>query len=405
MGELYTAIHNKSFYVALFLIALVPLLAIETPRIIAFIPLIGLLFLGANLNKENMKPTKSDIAMFGFFTVFFVFMAAHSIWLSVSPDAMERIEKSVPLILGGALFLYLIRRTPEFNHEKFYKILMALCGAAAIFVIFETMQGAPVYRMVRGLGADDVVNNAVFNRGSVVIVTVFLTAFFLNTQKKTIYTAACFLPIAAMLFMIESQSAQLGFIFAMAFYFLFPMKWKFLWLALYAAICVYLLSFPFLLPNIYETIPAEFWQNEMLKKSYGAVRIEIWDFVSRKIQENPWTGFGLEFTRGYEDFDARQIYTNRNTILHPHNISLQFWIELGVIGILFLKAAIALSLMYFYHHKDVLVKRAGVTMLLTFLLLNSFSYGFWQSWWIGLMFVISGLILLVSNGRNDIKST
>jgi len=402
--ELYNNLQNKSFFVALFLIALTPILGVETPRAITFVPLISLLFLWPNLNAKNFKLTKSEETMIGFFVLFSIFIFGHSLWLSVSPDAMDRAIKAIPLLLGGVLFLYMLPRTPEFNNQKFYKILIGICSLCALIITLENILDAPIYRMIRSIDDDTGVGAAVFNRGSVIVVTIFLTAFFLLVRKKTIFIALSIIPVVAMLFSIESQSAQLGFFFALAFYFLFPIHMRFFWGALYVALCVYLLIFPFVMPIIYEFVPADIYQNGFLQNSYASIRVEIWDFISRKIQENPWTGFGLEFTRGYEDFDARQIYTQRTVILHPHNFVLQFWIEMGLVGILFLKAAIAMIFIGLYNNKNHLVKKGGLAMLVTFILLNSFSYGFWQAWWIGLMFIISGLILLVSNNSDDIKN-
>jgi len=156
---------------------------------------------------------------------------------------------------------------------------------------------------------------------------------------------------------------------------------------------------------IFNLVPEEGFANPLLQQSYATYRLDIWDFVSRKIQENAVFGHGLEFSRGYTDFDMSNKFYTRDSILHPHNSILQIWIELGAVGVAFFVTILANLYIFLCKRGNDVLKKTSITMLMFFMLLNSFSYGLWQGWWIGLMFLTSGLILLVSHQRDAYKES
>jgi O-antigen ligase len=124
-----------------------------------------------------------------------------------------------------------------------------------------------------------------------------------------------------------------------------------------------------------------------------SMRLENWDFLSRRIMDNPWTGFGLDTTRAMV-FDTDQKYFHGNTIIHPHNIALQIWIEFGLIG-----AVSALAFLVFLY-----TRLTSVTLtdrIMPFALLGGVSafllvaWSSWASWLDALILLIAGLLILV----------
>ena len=64
-------------------------------------------------------------------------------------------------------------------------------------------------------------------------------------------------------------------------------------------------------------------------------RVEIWDFMSYRILEHPWVGWGLgtsRFLRFQEPHGSLYRYTHANPG-HPHNVVTQLWVELGLPGV------------------------------------------------------------------------
>jgi len=177
-SNIYESFCKKSFYIAMFFMIAIPLLAVETPKVLSIIPIICTFFLLFNLSKDNFKLRKSEWIMFGYIGVFTLFAIGHSFVFSVTNDSIERVQKIIPLLFVGGVFLYLL-----------------------------------------GYGM-------VFNRGAVAIVGFFLTAFFLSNKKKTLFALGCLLAVILMCLNIESQSAQLGLIFGLLSFYAFPIKYK-----------------------------------------------------------------------------------------------------------------------------------------------------------------------------------
>ena len=142
------------------------------------------------------------------------------------------------------------------------------------------------------------------------------------------------------------------------------------------------------------------WHEEWFQNSYSANRLEIWDFVARYALENPLYGFGIEATKAVEDFDTRMLYHEDTTVLHPHNFALQFWIEFGVIGALFISAVIY----YLFQIASYLKAPAGklaLASILAYMSVAATGYGFWQGWYMGLMIVMAAYCVILNKLVED----
>jgi len=131
-----------------------------------------------------------------------------------------------------------------------------------------------------------------------------------------------------------------------------------------------------------------------------AHRIEIWTYAVERSLEKPVWGWGYEATRHFEPIIP----------LHPHNMSLQAWLELGIPGLLLL-AAMWGGIFWFMAPKNVapisqsngfielsaissgaveeptVEQRARPYMLAAataYFTLNTLSYGMWKAWLISL---------------------
>ncbi|MBN9565366.1 MAG: O-antigen ligase family protein [Alphaproteobacteria bacterium] len=109
-------------------------------------------------------------------------------------------------------------------------------------------------------------------------------------------------------------------------------------------------------------------------------RLYIWHFVSEKIFEKPWLGWGYfsarYFPGGGEDFEVGMA----KIPMHPHNIFLQLWLDFGIIGpILFSSLMIIL---YYQLKKLTTSKPMAFAFVSTYISIELFSFSIWQSWWL-----------------------
>ena len=118
-------------------------------------------------------------------------------------------------------------------------------------------------------------------------------------------------------------------------------------------------------------------------------RLEIWDFVGARIVERPILGWGLDSSRA---IPGGKLLTPEHVgllPLHPHNVLLQTWLELGVPGaVLFaiLVARVWLALGAAAWPR--LYGAAAGGGLVTAFIVALGTYGLWQEWWIGTEFFL-----------------
>ncbi len=130
-------------------------------------------------------------------------------------------------------------------------------------------------------------------------------------------------------------------------------------------------------------------------------RLHIWQFAAERIAENPVRGWGMNASRtipgGKESaHDPVLGSLGENLPLHPHNIMLQVWLELGVPG------AVLLALLGF----TVILRLGGAAtarltaslrmgQLVTALVISSASYSAWSSWWLAALWLSTAIAAIV----------
>ena len=140
-------------------------------------------------------------------------------------------------------------------------------------------------------------------------------------------------------------------------------------------------------------------------------RLTVWKVTSEKIKQKPFLGYGYDTSRAlYKKGDEirYQRYDKSGNLivgiisepipLHPHNVVLQIWLELGIAGSIFLATLLFFLIKSIFGEN--LTKRdrfAGIGILVTIFSINLISYGAWQNWWLGaqiiVIFIFSCLVL------------
>lgn len=136
-------------------------------------------------------------------------------------------------------------------------------------------------------------------------------------------------------------------------------------------------------------------------------RLYIWHSNAQDIIKQPLIGYGLNSSRyRYETLPTQELavkgsyneYSHAQapaTCVHPHNIAIQLWYELGLIGVL-------LCSMIFYYLLQAVSKSSPryIPWLLGFYttaqFIAWFSLGFWQNWWLSILFLVGALLARLS---------
>ncbi|MDO8607322.1 MAG: hypothetical protein Q7R40_12365 [Phaeospirillum sp.] len=145
-------------------------------------------------------------------------------------------------------------------------------------------------------------------------------------------------------------------------------------------------------------------------------RLVIWRYAGQRIGEHPLRGWGMEAARadpgGAEMLTIRDVdetgVVRREIVgarlpLHPHNAVLQWWLELGLPGALLLAGFLWWLIGRIGRNPalDRLGRASGAGALAAALAISEVSYGAWQSWWLGVLWLVAALCLMA--GRAPAK--
>ena len=183
---------------------------------------------------------------------------------------------------------------------------------------------------------------------------------------------------------------------------------------------LFMLLFPALIYGLMTTGVAERIKDDLLPS--WSQRIDIWTFTVARSLEKPWWGWGYEASRRFMPIIPD----------HPHSMSLQAWLELGVPGLV-LVAAFWFALFWAMGTPEDFVAVAAVdktglrglddtpaaardmtfsqrvrpyvmAQAVAYFVINTVSYGLWRSWYfcLGLM-AAAVMIIAIKAARHEMK--
>jgi len=117
-----------------------------------------------------------------------------------------------------------------------------------------------------------------------------------------------------------------------------------------------------------------------IPRSY-AMRMGYWSHAIDWIALHPVRGWGLDASRMFSPGIA----------LHPHNGSLQVWLELGGVGAVAAAAFWAVTLLRLSRPKGDPVAAATLACAAVYLVFGFINFGIWQDWWVALGALIAVL--------------
>ena len=130
-------------------------------------------------------------------------------------------------------------------------------------------------------------------------------------------------------------------------------------------------------------------------------RLAIWQTTAGHVFERPFFGSGFDTARAFygKDQKVNQYFGGKGTgttwvnrfepiPLHPHNGVLQVWLELGAAGALLLAAGLFLIVHRLSGAENRFDRAMVFGSFITGLVIFSVSYGAWQSWWMGTVWLM-----------------
>ncbi len=387
---------------------LAPVMGFYAPKgIVILFGLVGLvgLFSSFRLKDRRFYPP----------SLFVVSLTAMGFWgvaslgWSVSFDASWTVARSLPfMLLGGYFAIYSARHLNARGRDLVGIAMLAGFSLGVILALIDIGTGFGISKAIHiaKLGGDwsgempgFVINNGI----TVLSMTLWPVCIFL--VNKNMSTLAIFAFVAVVI--IASQGSNFAAVIAVFAGFLCFLFAYFLPRNIHkliaAGLIISFLGAPFVINALPDgrTVGADL--PELSKSIYP--RLVIWQYASNLVTENPLLGHGIRTSRVLNnetkpiDFlllkNGKVIKGNTKAIpLHPHNGIVQMWLELGGIGALIGLSIVLCVLTGIRKSKTSSSSRAIVyAAFISSICLMSVSYGLWQSWWMGILWLQGAWVL------------
>ncbi|MFN3077141.1 MAG: O-antigen ligase family protein [Alphaproteobacteria bacterium] len=145
-------------------------------------------------------------------------------------------------------------------------------------------------------------------------------------------------------------------------------------------------------------------------------RLVIWKFAAARIAEKPLWGWGVDAARDIPGGQARQVVDvplpdlppgharrlvaeEQMLPLHTHNNFLQWWLELGVPGALLGAWLMVATARGAFRLRDADARAAAFAAMAVALTVANSSFGAFQNWWLGLLWLVAALLMAVAPPR------
>lgn len=371
------------------------------PLTLSFLPhLAGLVGCGL-LWMQHKKKLQPDWPFTFIILAISILAMLSSLW-SLTPDiSFHRSIKVTAELLLSLPFLWLLKNLPAETFRPLTSYFAVPLIAAAAILCIELTFNFPLSHLF--LGADKELSTWQLNKHVVtlMLLTPFGLAFALKNRKRFLAGLLAFMCLCVLVVTV-SQAAQLAalvMVLSVIGFRILPRLMLPLCMGGAAFICI---AMPWIAPFTYNNVADMIGEDNIFREACTSTRLEVWDFISAKIMENPWTGFGIDITRSME-FHGHMIYYKDSSILHPHNIALQLWIEFGLAG-----AALGCSVLAFiFLRLRTLLPAAQclpVTVFAGFFVVLLSSWSIWSSWLIGLIMLVIGLCFIAKQTPTDAAS-
>ena len=145
-------------------------------------------------------------------------------------------------------------------------------------------------------------------------------------------------------------------------------------------------------------------------------RLYIWNYTAKRSAERFWTGFGIDASR-HPQFKEEIVWQQKTidnqgaetmrpihgyTIsMHPHNAFLQWWLEMGCIGVILLASVLTITMRRLQHATRNNPRLQQACLRITpfaVTLIACVSYGIWQNWWLATLLVSYAMVVLMNRG-------
>ncbi len=350
----------------------------------------------SSISLKNQSKLNFSYKLFFFTTVYLLFSAS----LSISPyNSLISALKIISIFLIAVGCTKLAPSLDKKNYQRLSALLLLAIMTAAAVALFDMSSEGLLTSLFRMYKDGYIFSLSELNRGAVYLsLCLWPLAYFLYTRKLYWVTATTIVVICYTVFSLESLTASLALIASLlTFSGCWVLRKKMIHI-ISALLVLGVITTPVIATQM---DPTEL-SNNQFKNSEGSIkhRLFIWSFAAKKAMEKPILGWGFDSARIIpvgENDKIPDCWGDKTKVtiacqwtdetrpyilpLHPHNGTLQIWLELGVVGLLLYIIIIAYTGFRIANTDlDPIKKYAFFSIFVQFIALQQTGFGIWQNW-------------------------
>jgi len=332
------------------------------------------------------------------FVLVALYVAINATWAAATGPALEK----AGLLLGVIVITLAANNAISRLDERHLHHAAVAFAAGAFFgvvlILFELLSGGAISRTAMNLlplahshkhmvFAEDEVTGLQFSylNRNVAILGLYLwpallaMRTFRDATWRWVVSSFFLIAATVSIFVSEHQSSQVGLLGAVLV-FILTSRWP--KTTIRGIAVVWCLAFALALPVALLAYKADLNTARWLPVSFRD-RIAIWDDTAERALKDPWFGIGARSTRVLMNEPIVDEPTNsvrrKSAGWHAHDLFLQTWYELGVIGVILIAiagAAVALRIAVLSTEAQP-VAAAAYTF---FMAIAAFAWDMWQTW-------------------------
>lgn len=329
------------------------------------------------------------------------FGALSAIWSLIPGNAVSTAAKFAGYICVAILAGLVIRHATDSEKRKIvFSTAIGLLIAFPVALLDVSLSGA-----IWDLYKSYEFNPNVYSRGTAITACLLFPLAVGLFRYTAAWQSIVFILIClGMIFGLYMEAAKLAVILGGVVFVLVRWQRKLFW-----PVVLLPLTIALVFPMFFTTPLTEQQQCRLHYTMDSAYhRVMIYQFGTSRILEKPIVGWGMDSSRSIPggaskvgtincirpDGQPTKLNIGGNLPLHPHNASVQIWLELGLIGTLLLSASVLILIRRFERNNSDNQGRAIIAATFcSICLIYNISFGLWQSWLMFTMILLGCFVI------------
>ena len=296
--------------------------------------------------------------------------------------ALGAVYVLVEMLTDGAITVAAMNAIPAFRPDKVKHIEMSRAGLVRKISLSELNQNVTI---------------AMLSLWPALSVLALIAA----RPRRMLLLSLFFVVTVLAVVLSRHQSSQIALVLSLV---VFPFAWQWPSATIRVLAAAWCLAFALVLPIAFSAYKADLHRASWLPDSARA-RIILWEYTAERTLEHPGLGIGVNSTHALKKEGAAErpkgFIFPRSSGEHAHNLFLQTWYELGLIGaVLMALAGACVALRMLRLPKD--IQPFAAASFAAFTGIGAFAWSMWQTWFmcaIGLLILY--LCVAASAPRED----